>query len=181
MKPRETLSDQELIAITLSYDTTAFDVLILRWHASILRYTSRLLNFNTADSEDVTSEAFYKAYRNLASYNPKYSFSSWLYRIAHNQAVNLIRKNSGFFSMDIQGFLHIPSQESQIIEQKFTHKDLEQVLQKLSVKDRNVLVLFYLEEKSLREIGNILKLNDNTVAKQLSRARKKAQNIIQSS
>jgi RNA polymerase sigma-70 factor, ECF subfamily len=173
------LSDVELVEITLDKDTSAFDELVKRYQAPILRYCNRLLNFNQHDSEDATSETFFKAYKYLASYKSEYKFSSWLYRIAHNQAVNIIKKNSGFFTIDIESLFHLkaPSRE---VNTEITTTELEEILNQLKIDDKNILVLFYMEEKSLREIGDILNLTDNTVAQKLSRARKKAIDIIQS-
>jgi RNA polymerase sigma-70 factor, ECF subfamily len=178
MEDFEKLSDQELIYITLHDDTLAFDEIVRRYQAPILRYTMRLLNFNQSDSEDVTSEAMFKAYRNLASYKPEFKFSTWLYRIAHNEAVNLIKKNSKFFTMDLEGFMQIASPQKDEPEVEISSDQLEKALDQLKIDDKNLLILFYLEEKSLREIGDILNLTDNTVAQKLSRARKRAKKII---
>jgi RNA polymerase sigma-70 factor (ECF subfamily) len=53
-----------------------------------------MLNFHNQDSEDLISEVFIKAHLNLASYNSKYKFSSWLYHIAHNEAINFLKKKT---------------------------------------------------------------------------------------
>lgn len=172
-----TLQDQELIKITLKGDQKAFEEIVLRYQKPIFRYCFRLLNNNTLDAEDVTSEALFKAYRYLESYKPEHKFSSWLYRIAHNQAVSLIKKKSGIFFVDVQEFWNFEAKTK--TEPLLSSQELDLVLESLKLSDKSVLVLFYLEEKSLAEIGEILKLNTNTVAQKLSRARKRARQIFQ--
>jgi RNA polymerase sigma factor (sigma-70 family) len=173
----ESLSDQELIDLTLRGDKFAFDQIVYRYQKPIFRYCFRLLNNNQLDAEDVTSESLFKAFRYLATYKSEYKFSSWLYRIAHNQAVSLIKKKAGLFFVDIENFWHFESGSKD--ETKLTNFELENILDKLKTDDKAVLVLFYLEEKSLSEIGDILKISDNAVAQRLSRARKKARDILQ--
>jgi RNA polymerase sigma-70 factor, ECF subfamily len=169
-------TDQELVKLTLSGDLSAFEQVVLKYEKPLLRYTSRLLNQNLHDAEDVTSETFFKAYKYLNSYNQEYQFSSWLYRIAHNQAVNLIKSKTGMFFMDLDNFEFV-IKEDKVIDIKLV--ELEKVLDKLKVKDKNILILYYLEEKSLNEISDILNLSSNTVAKQLSRARTRAKKIAE--
>lgn len=169
-------TDQELVTETLSGDTEAFGLILNRYQDPIYRYCFRLLNFHPHDSEDATSETFLKAYKSLASYNTNLKFSSWLYRIAHNTAVNLIRDKSKLFYIDIENFWHIPDSKTE--ETNFTKADLEKVLSQLNPMDKSLIILFHLEEKSLKEIGQIFKLTENTVAVKLKRARLKAKKFI---
>jgi len=170
-------SDEELVELTLKESQSmAFDEIVNRWEQPILRYCLRLLNYNQTDAEDATSEAFLKAYKNLASYKKEFKFSSWLYRIAHNSAVNMMRDNSKFFSIDLQDFWHIPAPKK--ADEKLTTQELEQVLSRLKEGDRNLLILFHLEEKSLKEISDILKLSENTIAVKLKRARERARKFL---
>jgi RNA polymerase sigma-70 factor, ECF subfamily len=170
------LSDSELVVETLRGNEGAFEVLVTRYEQPLYRYCKKLLSQNHHDSEEVVSETFYKAYKFLRTYDKKRSFSSWIYRIAHNTAVNTIRSKSKWFSVNIQDFFWIPMPQKE--EAHLTHDELEDVLAKLSVGDRNVLILFYLQEKSLKEISDILKLSQNTIAQKLTRARKRARTIL---
>ncbi len=173
----ETKTDAELVQLTLKdSESGAFEELVNRWQAPILRYCLRLLNYDQSDADDATSEAFLKAYKNLASYKQEFKFSTWLYRIAHNCAINQIRNNSKFFSIDLQDFWHIPAPAK--ANQILSVQELEQVLSKLKEIDRSLLILFHLEEKSLREISDILKLSENTIAVKLKRARERARKLL---
>ena len=173
-----TLTDQEIVRLVLEGVKEKFSLLVERYYERLRRYALRLLNFNDADAEDATSSALLKAYQNLAGYNPKLQFSSWIYRITHNEAVNLIRRNSKFFSFDpftsSLGFL--PGQKDVDI----TKLEVEQALAELKPAERNLLILFYLEELSLKEIAEILKSTPNSVKSRLSLARKSARKILNS-
>ena len=176
MSNTQILEDSELVKEILTGKLELFEEILNRYERQILVYTKRLLNGNQHDSEDATSETFFKCYKNIASYNESYKFSSWLYRIAHNTAVNIIRSKSNLFFFDTDSFWQIPNPTKD--ESPITKDELEKVLDSLKFEEKNILILFYLNEKSLREIGDILKITDNSVAQKLSRARKKAKEII---
>ncbi len=167
------MSDQEVITKVLAGDKASFEVIILTYQKPILFYLMRLLNFNQHDAEDALSETFLKVYVNLASYNPSLKFSSWLYRIAHNEGVNIIRQKSKTYSVDID-LLDIPAN---IDFNKPSKTDLEKILNKLKEEDKNILILYYLEDKSLKEISEILKISENNATVRLKRARDKAKNL----
>ena len=118
----------------------------------------------------------FKLYKNIAKYNPEYKFSSWLYRIAHNCAVNIIASKSKLFYVDIESFWNIPTKEKD--ESSINKYELEQILDKLNFNDKNVLILYYLEEKTTSEISQILNLSENTVTQRICRARAKARKIL---
>jgi RNA polymerase sigma-70 factor (ECF subfamily) len=164
-------ADRVIIARVLDGNKDDFRYIIEKYERRIRAYTSKFLGYHQQDIEDVTSEVFIKVYINLAKYNPKLQFSSWLYRIAHNEAINYSKKNSKHLSVDIDkqdwrmGYT--------IDFDKPRKEDIEKVLQQLNTNDRNLLLLFYIEELSIREISEILKTTENSVKSRLSQARKK--------
>lgn len=165
------LSDEKVVSLVLEGDLEKYAEIVERYQDKILRYLNRLLNYNQQDAEDTTSETLLKAYLNLASFNSKLRFSSWLYRIAHNEAVNLIKKKSKAYTVDIDEYEnHFATDDNQ----QPNRKDLEQTLSHLSVEDRNILALFHFEEKTLKEMSDILKITENHVAVKLKRARVRA-------
>lgn len=168
------MTDQELVELILEGEKDYFEELLSRYQRQIFVYLLRLLNFHQEDSEDVLSNTFLKVYINLASYNSKMRFSSWIYRIAHNEAVNYIKKKSKNFTSDIEkveiGF--------EIDFDKPKKDDLEKVLNKLKPDDKNILILFYLEERTVREISDILKISESNVKVRLNRARNRAKKIV---
>lgn len=170
------MTDKEIVESVLSGNKDDFELIVEKYWDKLNRYCSRLLNYNTEDAQDAVSNTFLKIYQNLAGYNPKLKFSSWAYRIAHNESVNIIRKNSKFFTFDpfssnLQQFVGKDDVNISKIE-------VEKTLASLNSSDRNLLVLFYLEEKSINEISEILKASPGSIKTRLSTARKKARKFL---
>jgi len=87
------LSDNELVKIICQKDVARYDEIIDRYQGKLFAYLYRLMG-SKEDADDVLQDVFLKAYENLKSYDPKRKFSSWIYRISHNEAVNYIRRKS---------------------------------------------------------------------------------------
>jgi RNA polymerase sigma-70 factor (ECF subfamily) len=167
------LSDVDLVNLTIDVDKNYFSQIILRYQKQIFVYILRLLNFHQEDAEDVLATTFLKVYQNLASFNQVLKFSSWIYRIAHNEAVNQIKKNVKNYALDIEKVEF----KIDFDDKKLLKIDLEKILNKLNPDDRNLLILYYMEEKSYQEISDILKITVNNVAVKLNRAKIKAKNL----
>jgi RNA polymerase sigma-70 factor (ECF subfamily) len=168
----ESLSDEEIVALTLNYQLDYFEHLVDRYSKPLYNYLLRLLYFHVQDAEDGLSETFLKAYKNLNGFDPKLKFSSWVYRIAHNQAMDMLRKKKYKIvpiEDHIQRFSFTPDMSG---SQK---EDLEKMLQLLKEKDRNILTLYYLEEKTINEIAIILKERPQTISVWIHRAKTRAQ------
>ena len=90
--PRE-LSDSEIISLTLN-ESDNFALIIDRYEQKIFRYIMRLGDFSLADAEDILQEVFIKIYTHINEYDRSLSFSSWIYRIAHNATIDTFRKKS---------------------------------------------------------------------------------------
>ncbi|KKQ24461.1 MAG: RNA polymerase sigma-70 factor, ECF subfamily [Candidatus Roizmanbacteria bacterium GW2011_GWC1_37_12] len=86
------MSDEELITKIRTKDKELYAEIIRRYEAKLLRYANYLIN-DKDKAADIVQEAFIKAYINLNGFEVKKKFSSWIYRIVHNQAVNFIKKN----------------------------------------------------------------------------------------
>lgn len=169
------LTDQELVSHILHGDQESYSEVVERYRDPIFRYLKRFLNNNVQDAEDCSAETFLKVFVNLRSYKPKYKFSSWVYRIAHNEAVNLIRKKSKYYSVQPEKMPELPDDIDFNAPNKL---DIEAILNLLKPKDRHIMILFYLEDKSIREISNILKITESNVAVRIKRARDRAKKII---
>ena len=98
MSKHQTASDADLVAQVIAGDLEVYGELMQRYEAKLLRYVTYVLGGDYA-SADVVQETFIKAYTNLRSYKPKYSFSAWIYRIAHNTAINVAKKNKRYVAM----------------------------------------------------------------------------------
>ena len=186
MNKYENLSDLTLIQLSLE-DHRNFEVLMERYEPLLLRYIKRIANVSREEAEDLLQEIFIKVYRNLNGFDQKLKFSSWIYRIAHNEIVNHVYKQkvrSVVTSMDDNNEHHLKqgkwTEESDAyfdLESKESSKRLRDALMELPEKYREVLILKFFEDKSYREISDILKKPEGTVATLINRAKKKFKKV----
>jgi RNA polymerase sigma-70 factor (ECF subfamily) len=163
-------------------DRAEFARLVEQYDAYIYRLAMRILG-NPQDAEDVLQETFIKAFKHLSSFDGRSSLSTWLYRIATNEALMLLRKEKGgMVSLDepssnedeeaepiqIVDWCCLPEEMLMNAE---TKKVLEQAIAKLSPALRLVVVLRDLQGLSTRETSEILQISEEAVKTRLSRAR----------
>ncbi len=172
------MTDRDLIARTRR-DSAAFGVLMVRYEAQLLRYIHRILCVSREDAEDILQESFIKAYQNLNAFDDALAFSSWMYRIVHNVAISAWRKQrvrpqGNSIDVDEVFLARIASDEDLEgdLNRTLDRTRIREVFAQMDEKYRAVLVLFFLEEKSYREISDILKKPMGSVATLLSRAKR---------
>jgi RNA polymerase sigma factor (sigma-70 family) len=176
-----------LVQRATSGDQRAFAELMDRYRDAIYYMLLKMVN-NASDAEDLTIEAFGKAFKNITQYAPNYAFSTWLFKIATNNCIDFIRKKKANHvsldhndeehekaSMDIQAPVMDP-EESLINEQKI--KLMRTVVSKLKPRYRKLIELRYFNELSYEEIAVELELPIGTVKAQLFRARELLYNIL---
>ncbi len=167
----------------LSGDTNAFEALVSEYETNAYRLALRTLG-SAEDAEDVTQEAFLKAYRSLESFRLDSSFSVWLYRIVSNLCLDLLRRRqrrpeSSLSVEDDEGEeseLEVPDESlspEKLLEQKLTREAVQRGLAALPDDYRQILLLRELEGLSYEEIGAALSLEAGTVKSRIFRARKK--------
>ena len=175
------MTDEELVIKTIDGDLTAYDELVRRYERKLLRYAGGLVK--NGCEQDVVQEAFIKAYKNLKSFDTKKKFSSWMYRIAHNEAINQIKKNSRTINVGIREWFEEKITVSESSEDELVKKEelgeLKEKIDKLSINYKVVLKLYYFEEKSYSEISDILRIPVSTVGVRIKRAREKLKNEYQ--
>jgi RNA polymerase sigma-70 factor (ECF subfamily) len=171
------LSDTELVKLTLASQDN-FVYLVDRYKGKLSSYVKRLTNANNEDAEDILQEVFIKVYLNLNDFNKDLKFSSWIYRITHNQVISGHRKlkarPEGYavnlddqLAKSLAAEIDIKGQ----VDDKILQSTINLVLDKLEPKYREVLVLKFLEEKSYQEISDILKKPLGTVASLMNKAK----------
>ena len=169
-------SDEELVVKTLT-DQDFYCCLVERYEKSLKRYILRISNISQTESEDVLQNIFLKAYLNLNDFDKDLKFSSWLYRIAHNEVISNFRKRSArrldeLASLeDWQEISDLKSIESEF-DFKITKDQLYRVLNLMEDRYREILVLKFLEERSYQEISDILERPMGTIATLINRAKK---------
>lgn len=175
-------TDEELAQLVLA-DANALVVLIRRYESRLLSYIRRISGTSHEDAEDILQEAFMDAYKNIAKFDPSLKFSSWIYRIVHNRTISAYRKKKkemGDLSIDDEddGFKRMLSAEhdtSRLAEMNLTAEAVKKIMKNLPERDRTVLVLAYMEEKTYDEISDILRAPPGTVATWIRRAKQKFQ------
>lgn len=180
------LTDGELIATAISGREESFEELVRRYQRPIINYVYRMLN-NYDASLDVTQEVFIKVYNSLARYSSDYKFSTWLYRIAHNAAIDYMRRNSvnqqsletenadGSYQLQIESTNPNPEQ---MRERSEWRTEIETVVRCLPAVYRELILLRHGQDLSYDEIAEITNLPLGTVKNRLFRAREMMREIF---
>lgn len=177
----QSLTDNELVVLVREKNPERYAEIIGRYQGKLFAYLYRLIG-NKDEAEDLLQDVFIKVYKNLHSYDSERKFSSWIYRIAHNEAVNYIKRKSlkRFISWEdissTKDKLESRSQEDGADEawmRKETVRDVDAAINLLPAKYKQVLLLRYFSDKSYEEIGEILGKPVNTVGTLINRAKRK--------
>ncbi len=159
----ENKTDEEIVALSLE-NQEFFLHIIKRYKQKLFRYILRISNIDPEEAEDVLQEVFMKVYQNLNDFDDSLKFSSWIYRITHNQVISNFRKikarpQKATFDLDDDIVKNIASELNLIkdFDAKILQTSIAQVLDKMNPKYKEVLVLKFLEEKSYIEISDIIK------------------------
>jgi RNA polymerase sigma-70 factor (ECF subfamily) len=171
----ESMSDTELVELVVNGSQDVFAVLVERYKDAVQNLAYRMLG-NVTEAEDVTQEAFVRAYTQLASYKSTHKFSTWLLSIASHLAIDQLRRRR-FLALPLEDvpFLEWISDASVGPEQSALQgeqqDEVQQYLQKLPSKYRAVIVLRYWYDFSYEEIAAALNLTAPLVKARLHRAR----------
>lgn len=182
--------DLAIVASAIQGDQTAYAELMSRYRDSIYFMMHKMVK-NVDDAEDLTIEAFGKAFSRLEQYSPNYAFSTWLFKIASNNCIDFIRKkriyvtsmDTGFVSEDGDVIYHdaksdvLDPEQTIVHDQKITHMRL--LVSKLKPRYRELIEKRYFEELSYEEISEELNLPLGTVKAQLFRARDFLANMME--
>ena len=177
--------DEEVVAMTIK-DPNQYGILMERYEAKLKRYITRLGVRHPEDQLDVLQEIFIKAYRNLNGFDTGLSFSSWMYRIAHNEAISWYRKKSirpeGHLVGDSEEILEFLGGKEEGTELKFDHQlnaeEVARALEQIDVKYREPIILRFFEHKEYDEISDILEIPIGSVGTLLHRGKKQLANVL---
>jgi len=172
-------TDQALVDRCRKGDREAFTELVVRYQRPIYNAAFWVLR-KAEDANDVTQEVFLKVSERLDEYDSQYRFFSWIYRIAVNESLNLLRRNRREEELDDD--IDVPAAESSNPERQVGNAELsrriQSALMKMSTNDRMVLTLRHFSECSYEEIGQILDLDEKTVKSRLFEARQRLRNLL---
>ncbi len=182
--------DYQLVQAALSGDEKAFARLLGRYKDSIYFMLLKMVN-NKSDAEDLTLEAFGKAFKNLHQYSPGYAFSTWLFKIASNNCIDFLRKRKGSTTVNIdthpdnndgESPSRLPTREPNPEERMIRKQKailMRKVVRKLKPRYQTLVEYRYFREMSYEEIASELRLPLGTVKAQLFRAREMLFNLIE--
>ncbi len=172
-------TDEELALAAQNGDTDAFGFLVGRYEEKIKRYIKKF--FSGTETEDITQTAFLKAFENIKSFKTELKFSSWLYRIAHNELVNFLKKKKMLPLFDFDVFLpHYHTSQKEMeneADKKIEIEQFQKCLDKLEGKYKEVVILYYFENLSYQEIADITHSPISTVGVKIKRAKEKLKQI----
>ncbi|WP_372754529.1 RNA polymerase sigma factor [Labilibaculum sp.] len=182
--------DYRLVLSAINGNQKSYEELFKRYKDAIFFMLLKMVN-NKNDAEDLTFEAFGKAFRNIKQYSPKYAFSTWLFKIASNNCIDFLRKKKGI-TISIDGKDNAENERSITIEsntlnpeQVFIREQKAKIMRnevgRLKERYRRLIELRYFEEFSYDEIAKELKLPIGTVKAQLFRARELLFNTLKDS
>jgi RNA polymerase sigma-70 factor (ECF subfamily) len=181
--------DLKVIDRALNGDSRAYTELLNRYRDSVYYVMLRMIS-NPSDAEDLTIEAFGKAFQNLAKYVPSHAFSTWLFRIATNNCIDFMRRKS----QSPRPFDHDEGEEDEVeatvasdmiapdelMINRETAASLNRIVKTLKPRYRRLIELRYFEDYSYEEIASELSLPIGTVKARLFRAKVLILNMVRS-
>ena len=173
-------ADRVLVERYRAGDRTAFTELVIRYQRPIYNAAFWVLR-NAEDANDIAQDVFLKVAERLDDYDPRYKFFSWIYRIAVNASLNMLRRNGREESLDDDAELAAADSanpERQLGDAQVAAR-VRSALMRLSTNDRMVLTLRHFSECSYEEIGEILDLDEKTVKSRLFEARRRMRGLLQ--
>jgi RNA polymerase sigma-70 factor, ECF subfamily len=181
-------TDAELVKLTLE-NQEVFLYLMQRYEDKLSRYIRRFAGISGGPAEDIVQEVFIKVYKNLNDFDSDMNFSSWIYRITHNETINQLKKinrqKTASLETDDEDVVNlIDIIESDVnleteTQKKDLQKNVQKILSMLSPPFREILVLRYLEDRSYEEISHILKKPMGTIATLINRAKTQFRQIAE--
>lgn len=183
----ENLSDAELISKVLERPDYFVHV-VKRYQGPLMRYVRTISHATPEEAEEILQEVFIKIYQHLNEFRPELKFQSWVYRIAHNHAINFYRHNKS--ELQKREFEH-PWDLKNLVEEFVKEGDPQTALEDKQIQEkisriifllpdpyREVASLRFLEDKDYEEISDILKKPIGTIATLVNRSKKKIRDKI---
>ncbi len=168
-------ADEALVPLAIA-DDRYFGILVERYETRLRRYIMRFINCSPEDAEDIVQDTFINVYRNLNGFDTDLKFSSWLYRIAHNEAVSHLRRITARpatpWEDDKLEALASDADVERELHRKMDGTIIRAAVDRLDAKYKEALVLRYFEDKSYEEISDILQKPTGSVSSLITRAKR---------
>ncbi|MDX1941094.1 MAG: sigma-70 family RNA polymerase sigma factor [Saprospiraceae bacterium] len=167
--------DIQMIEAVLQGNQTAFQRLVEQYQHFVFTIALRILK-SREEAEEAAQDVFIKVYKTLGNFEKKSKFSTWLYTVAYRTAIDTARKKQLLTDSidDDQAFLQLEDSKNtplQDVQQYDLQRQLQEAIQKLKPEDAALITLYYLNEKSVKEITEITGLTETNVKTKLHRTR----------
>ena len=174
------MDELRAIAQAKKGDADAFAFLVETYETSVYRLALRMCG-NAHDAEEVAQEAFVAAWKGLPAFRGESKFSSWLYQLTTNAAIDFLRREKrhrAAVPMEDEPEPAAPDTPQQAVEESEVRQALQQALDTLTPEHREIFLLRQMRQLSYEEIGRLLGLESGTVKSRLSRAKKQLREIL---
>ncbi len=175
------LKDEEIVKRVQSGSKEAFGEIVERYEKRLFGYIKNLINQPNEEVEDLLQEVFISAYINIQGFDTRKKFSSWIYRMAHNRAVDYFRTKHKRTILDETNEELVGDGRKLIEELEIEKEEAETVrraVEKLELKYKEVVMLNFFEDKSYEEISDILHISVSNVGVLLCRAKDKLRKLF---
>lgn len=181
------LGDSDLITMIQTQNRELYKELFARYQKKLFTYICHLVG-SKEETEDILQNVFTKTYKNIERFDTSRKFSSWIYRIAHNEAVNFLKRKSKRYTVSWDDVTTSKDKldtatNDEPPEEKWAHKEItkeiDEAMEKLPKKYKQVLQLRYFQEYSYDDISVVLGKPVNTVGTLINRAKKKLLEVVQ--
>jgi RNA polymerase sigma-70 factor (ECF subfamily) len=171
-KNMKNFADEKLIDNYLKGDEQSLEVLIRRYLKPIYSFCFRFVG-NSQEAEDITQEIFLKVWRNLKKFKKEKNFKGWLFTIAKNTCFDFLRKKKKISTLSLEKYFYLVDFNplpNEISEKESLKEKIQEAIEKLSSKTREILNLYYNQGLTFREIAQTLNEPINTVKSRHRRA-----------
>jgi len=175
-------SDQYYINRVLEGHTDAFSTLVARYQSLVYTIVIRIVK-NKELAEEVAQDSFVKAYQSINKFRGDSKFSTWLYTIAYRKSLDAIKKEKRIVSSELiedisEGQIEQVGDALGYLQDQERKQVIKQSIMRLPEDEATIVTLFYFEEKSVKEIVEIVGLSQDNVKIKLYRSRKKLYSIL---
>lgn len=174
-------SEYELVKLSKEGNIEAFSKLIDLYRQKVFQTCMGFLH-SRDDAEDLTQDIFIKVWNSLKSFDERSTFSTWLYRIAVNSAINQVRKNKLRSFVGLSKAVNDFSNPSENADHRLMRTEVKQEIKeaigRLKINQRKAFILFYYQELSIKEVASVMKISPKAAESLLFRARKNLQKML---
>ncbi|GAA0726547.1 RNA polymerase sigma factor [Aquimarina litoralis] len=175
-------SDQYYINQVLEGDANSYGILVQRYQSLVYTVVYRMVK-NKEEAEEIAQDTFVKAYQSLVNYRGESKFSTWLYTIAYRKSLDAIKVKKRFVSTELieeisEGEIGMVNDALNYLQTKERKKIIADSILKLPEEEAAIVTLYYFEEKSVKEIKEIVGLTEENIKIKLYRSRKKLYSVL---